>query len=212
MMRTRLPMLVAVLLCLAVGGLIYWQVTPLFQVDTSEQAVSQAAVNPLPATKTKRTHNIASFKLFGDSRVITAPVVVEEKELPKTRLKLTLTGVLVSPSEPGAGALIVGPDNQTGHYKINDELPGGATLKQVFADRVVVERSGQLENLFFVETRANNFQAFVPQELPEDDEYTGMNEPTANSQPVNVSSPGNIINQNVKNRLSKLKKRLMKKN
>ena len=49
-----------------------------------------------------------------------------------------------------ASALIEGPNRKTRNYRVDEEVPGGAILKQVYPDRVVLERSGNLENLIFL--------------------------------------------------------------
>ena len=153
MLSNRLPLLIALLLAAVTAGGLTMQLLPIYQAEEDKTKTSKAAPQLLKQeslTET-RTHNIASFKLFGDmNKVIAAPTPIA-KDLPKTNLKLKLTGVMASTASAEASALIEGPDKKTLNYRIDDELPGGASLKQVYADRVVIERSGRLENLVFVE-------------------------------------------------------------
>jgi general secretion pathway protein C len=67
--------------------------------------------------------------------------------LPETQLNLTLSGVVASGSVTGGGAIIAAPGGVEAFYTINAQLPGGAMLKEVHPDRVVLERNGRLETL-----------------------------------------------------------------
>ena len=207
MILTRLPIICALLLCIAITGGAYWQIFPLFQslsISKVQPNIQKITSTQTPANK---THNIANFKLFGDASLEQVPIIEAQKNLPKTKLKLTLTGVVVSPKTQGAGAWILGPDNETKYYKINDELPGGANLKQVFADRVVVNRSGRLENLYFVETKTSGIERLVTYEDTEEKTPT----PTPNIKPSNIGKGlSQARSQSIKDRLRKLKTRLMK--
>jgi|GEM_PF-1495393 len=206
MLLSRLPLICAVLLAVILTGSIYWQTAPILKPETLNTTLTQTKnTSTLTKNNAKAIHNIARFKLFGDANLKTAKATIVEKNLPKTKLKLILTGVLVSPSNEGAGALILGPDKQTQHYKINDELPGGATLKQVFPDRVIVNRSGRLENLYFVETKSLGIERFTPDEEPE-----AIRPQQSSAQARNDGNLSNARSQSIKSRLSKLKKRLLK--
>jgi len=222
MLLKRLPSILAFVLCLTIVGLLYLQLAPVYHdylnpFDVSQRVLSNKQSNL--NTVHQANHDIASFELFGSANEPPKNVVVETQNLPKTQLNLTLTGVMVSSDETKAGALIQGPDKQTLNYKINDELPGGATLKQVLNDRVVVDRSGRLENLLFVESRSIGISNI---DLTRH-ESTMYNSPSLNipnyqtggMTPPGIPSTNNIPhNQSrtlgIKNRLSKLRKRLLK--
>ena len=210
MLLSRLPLICAFVLLVVFAGSIYWQTAPILKTETSLPNLAKIQDTSSPRNTDSRTnHNIATFKLFGDTSLKKSQVVIKQKDLPKTKLKLILTGVLVSPSGEGAGALILGPDKQTQHYKINDELPGGATLNQVFADRVIVNRSGRLENLYFLESTSLGIERHLPYEEPEAQQHATQT--TQNPKPAsNNSNLTSARSQSIKNRLSKLKKRLLK--
>lgn len=210
MLVTRLPLLCASLLVALLAGSFYWQTWSILKPETPNTTLTQTKdTSAHIKNNAKVIHNIAKFKLFGETSLKTSETARLEKNLPKTKLKLTLTGVLVSPSETGAGALILGPDKQTRPYKINDELPGGATLKQVFSDRVILNRSGRLENLYFVESKSLGIQRFSPDEALEAQQQAS--DATQNTEPTsNADNLSNARSQSIKKRLSKLKKRLLK--
>lgn len=209
MIFQRLPVALAILLAALLAGAIYWQLQPVL-----EPGSRPVIPPPTPQATTRnntRDHNIASFQLFGNATQpeIVAPV---QKTLPVTKLRLTLTGVVASASETTASALIEGPDRETQYYKVGDQLPGNATLKQVYADRVIVDRAGQLENLYFPEvasvglSRNNN-------NLPDysTPAYSPPKVPVRHSN-ADSNSIANARKQSIKDRLSKLRKRIINKN
>ena len=71
-------------------------------------------------------------------------------DLPQTNLQLTLQGVLVMPNSARSSAIIAS-DNQSGKvYSVGDELPGGAVLDKVLADKVIIKNRGKMEELLLV--------------------------------------------------------------
>ena len=146
----KLPLLAIVLivsLC-ALGG--YFQVTDFLNERDSaatKSATTQVASSPVATPKPQR--NIASFKLFGDASAKPKPVQQQTENLPKTNLKLTLRGVSAGFGDQINNALIESAGGETLLYKEGDELPGNAEVSSIYADRVVISRSGRLENLYF---------------------------------------------------------------
>jgi general secretion pathway protein C len=92
---------------------------------------------------------VAEWHLFGEvAKAPPKPPPPAPTRAPETRLNLNLVGIFFSDNSRLAVALIAASDN-TGvrGYRVGDPLPGGATLEQVYADRVVLSRNGQLETL-----------------------------------------------------------------
>jgi len=219
MLLARLPLLVSIILCLALAGAMYWQLMPFYQqvmLDTKVVTTNKLTqVTTAPKTQNKAKLNIASFQLFGNANAKPKKAAPMAKNLPKTTLKLTLTGVLASTNRKLASALIQSPNKDTINYKINDELPGGAILKDVFADRVVIERFGRLENLVFIETRPIGIETYKDHRS----ENNAYNDSTSrasgvtptNSPPAATNKPINPArSQSIKERLSKLRSRMLK--
>ena len=219
MLLARLPLLVSITLCLALAGIMFWQLMPFYQsviTDTKTVTANQYTQATSPQkTASKKTHNISTFQLFGNTNTKPKKAAPITKNLPKTTLKLTLTGVLASTNKKQASALIQGPNKETINYKVNDELPGGAILKDVFADRVVIDRSGRLENLVFIETRPIGIETFKDHRT-EQSEYNEVisrapGEIPTNRPPPSVNKSVNPArSQSIKERLSKLRSRMLK--
>jgi general secretion pathway protein C len=93
---------------------------------------------------------IQSLNLFGYFSQQTEQRVEEVVEdAPATRLKLTLTGVVVSSNKANAAAVIESSGKQE-TYSIDENIKGTrATLENVFNDRVILKVSGRLETLMF---------------------------------------------------------------
>lgn len=150
----RAPRPLAVLLAIAAiaatGGQLYlfWQ-----NMQTPRQT-SPAAQVMTERDQSRPDIKLAGIDFFGaaDTRVAEN---VDTENLPTTNLRLVLRGVSASELEENkrrlASALIEGPDRQTDYYLVGAELPGSAALKAVYADRIVIERQGSLENLYFPE-------------------------------------------------------------
>ena len=87
---------------------------------------------------------IASKHLFGKANIVQGQAV----NAPETKLNLKLSGVIASPSVENALAFIApGKSAREKAYKVGDNLPGGAILKAISGDRVLLEYRGRMETL-----------------------------------------------------------------
>ena len=99
-------------------------------------------------TKSYELNTLRNLNLFGKQQIDTqTPVVVQNIDAPKTRLRLILSG-LVASSEPSRALAIIELKGKQDTYGINDEIGStNAMLKQVLVDRVIIEYKGNLETL-----------------------------------------------------------------
>lgn len=149
-LQQKAPVIILVLLITAMLLTLALQAYEFFMPINSqsqEQAIkSQTVTTQQPRPERK----IDQFELFGTP---TDPnqqaAAVKTEDLPKTNLRLMLRGVSASTKLDRASALIEGPDKETLKYAVNDTLPGNAKLKSVHEKRIVIERNGRLENLYF---------------------------------------------------------------
>lgn len=114
-------------------------------VPSGQQALPppQAAT---PATQTRVDYRqIAALHLFGQpQRAATQAAPIDA---PETRLNLTLRGILFNTEPQLARAIISAPGKDDEMYRVGSQLPGGATIDQIYADRVMLLRNGQYETL-----------------------------------------------------------------
>jgi general secretion pathway protein C len=91
--------------------------------------------------------------LFGQEAEQTAPVVAEVIDAPETTLSLTLKGILAREDDTSGravpGAIISSSRGEDRAYQVGQTVADadGATLHSVYADRVLLNRSGRLETL-----------------------------------------------------------------
>jgi general secretion pathway protein C len=114
---------------------------------------SQSATGIMPSQLDKvDTSAIAMWSLFGKEGQ--APVKTtqpEDVEAPETRLSLELQAVFVAPVEERSTAMIAESRRDSELYHVGDKVPGNVTLAAVYQDRVLLNRSGKLETLYFPE-------------------------------------------------------------
>lgn len=109
-----------------------------------------------PATATRSTASLASVAnthLFGQAS--TAPVKPGPIEAPDTRLRLVLHGVFASGNPAVSMAIIAEANGKDKSYSKGDALPGGATLHEIYPDRVILSRGGKLETLRLIRKSAD---------------------------------------------------------
>jgi general secretion pathway protein C len=87
--------------------------------------------------------------LFGQATEQAAPLVTEVIDAPETTLSLTLKGILAKAEDTNGGAIISSNRGEDKAYQVGQSIEGadGATLHSVYADRVLLNRSGRLETL-----------------------------------------------------------------
>lgn len=90
---------------------------------------------------------IAGLHLFGQAEAGPEGMAPLPEDTPDTRLSLSLKGVVADTSQRRSVALIADEQGNEQHYILGAELPGGATLEQIHADRVVLRRAGRFEQM-----------------------------------------------------------------
>ncbi|WP_455219776.1 type II secretion system protein GspC [Kaarinaea lacus] len=149
---SRLPVIATVLFILLLAhslAKVTWNVVPLPEVEQS--AIGEQRQKPR-ATRVVRdqplANKIGNFNLFGKhepKKAVVAPV--KPAVVPETKLNLKLRGVFASKDKTAARAIIADARGDEDSYKIDSELPGGARLSEIHADRVILEHNGRFETL-----------------------------------------------------------------
>ncbi|MEO7387649.1 MAG: type II secretion system protein GspC [Gammaproteobacteria bacterium] len=120
---------------------------------------------------------IAAAHLFGEVST-EPPSLTGDAALnaPDTNLSLQLRGAIAADDPRFAHAIIADSNGSEQVYFVNATLPGGATLQQIQADRVILARSGQLEVL----------------RLPREGQGEGSGAAPAPARPIAASQPQNV--------------------
>lgn len=118
---------------------------PLVSAGSSGGGSSQGTAN---------LDHLRDTHLFGEAPaepLVEAAPIIDTVDAPDTTLNLTLSGVVVRELNDDSEAIIgTGRSNQPDQvYRVGDSIEGGngADLYHVYADRVVLNRSGRLETL-----------------------------------------------------------------
>lgn len=202
----RLALSAAVLMTVTMVSALSWQ-GYMFWRQEQRAASSQMASTPVSRETRKATPvDLASLDLFGRADGNSAPVQQTEN-LPETNLRIFLRGVMAADGDYPASALIEGSDGKTEVYVSGDELPGNAQLRSVFPNRVVLERSGKLENLYFPQTDDSSGMLLEPDQ--------SISEPTTDTtydQPASMVTPtpanAEQRREQIRQRLEQLRERL----
>lgn len=147
----RLPVLFTLLMVVLLAhslAQLTWQVLPLPEVNESAIPMKAAGTTvSRNAQSPRQAQNISQWHLFGEVQKVVATPLVSSAEAPDTRLNLKLSGVLASDVATQARAIIADGSGNEKAYAMGDTLPGNAILREIFADRVILETRGRLETL-----------------------------------------------------------------
>ncbi len=131
--------------------------------------------------------SIATAHIFGHSSA--GPVIEARRQshenLSETRLSLSLKGTMTNTDEKSSIAIIADNREEEKIYFIGDTVTAGATLHAVYADRVVLNRSGTLEVLK------------LPKDFPKGTRQVRRNATTVSRTAANLRSIQNVVTQNV---------------
>lgn len=134
------PVVVRVLLVLWLAWLLA-SLTWSFLPQGASAPVAQAPVTSAAARRVD-AGRIANQHLFGQY----APQAPVSSDAPDTTLALTLHGIVAGKRVQDSRALIVvNGDEQP--YAVGAQLPGGALIRAIYPDRVMLERDGRVEAL-----------------------------------------------------------------
>lgn len=142
-------------LCRSLATL-FWVVFPVPDAPVPTTVAIPAASSAASSASTGQTIDIAGLQsknLFGDSSgvVLDAPQEIPDvsNTAAKTKLKLELSGVLMSSDPSKSSATIANGSNQD-IYQIGDVVPGGNNVKlaKVLPDKVILNNSGKFESLW----------------------------------------------------------------
>jgi general secretion pathway protein C len=148
--KALLPGLATAVLVIAVGqrlAELTWALVPSAPLEDPARFI----VFPAPPERAPRMQvpRIADAHLFGE-RPVVGRVATPEVDGPETTLDLSLIGILSVTSKEGEdGSTIISSGGEQGQlYRIGQTIDGSdATVRWVYADRVILDRSGKLEYL-----------------------------------------------------------------
>ena len=146
--------------------------TALFVVDTvwtlieppnitSGTEASRAKEGQLAIEHSININQLINRNLFGTSDKGIREVADYSKPATKTQLPLTLLSVFASESSERSAAIISQRDQPPKRYRIQDTLPGNATLIEILKNKVIFIRAGNREELSFPAVKGS-FKSLKP--------------------------------------------------
>ncbi|WP_076413960.1 type II secretion system protein GspC [Shewanella sp. UCD-KL12] len=128
---------------------ITWKLIPAASDDASSWRPTPVSSNSSTSVNISQLQKLA---LFGKADAASTkpkaePVAEMITNAPKTSLSIQLTGVVASTSQQNGVAVIASSGSQN-TYGLGDKIKGtSASLKEVYADRIIITNSGRYETL-----------------------------------------------------------------
>jgi general secretion pathway protein C len=167
--------LLLIIACTYTLSQISWALIPGEVNKTAPTSRNNSANNTKKSAFNNYKH-IADAHLFGEYQI--NPTSTATKDAPETRLNLVLKGVLAATPMKLASAIIaMGKNGKEDIYGIGDKV-SSATVKEIYADRVILLRNGLLETLRMPKDSSGNFIKSVSTNSP---------------RPIDRSSPGRAL-------------------
>ncbi|WP_449286967.1 type II secretion system protein N [Marinobacter sp. PE14] len=210
----RFPLILALVAGAAMVALTAWQGYRFWQMEgqQGQHTNVQPLVSDPAAGREPPSVNLSSLDLFGAATGESGPAEIDTENLPETNLRLFLRGVLAADGDFPGSALIEDDKSKTEAYLVGDELPGNATLRSVHPNRVIIERSGKLENLYFPESEDRSGMSFT---ADQQEEPAPAVQQAASPSPSRAPASANSDEQRreeIRRRLEQLRERLRNNN
>ncbi|BDM62640.1 type II secretion system protein GspC [Shewanella sp. NFH-SH190041] len=147
---SKLALVVAAIVALYLVAEISWKLVPVSESQLPWQPI--AAGSTSPSSQSISLDALHKLALFGqanakDKLPKPAPVAEMITDAPKTSLSIQLTGVVASTAEQ-KGLAVIESRGMQDTYGLGDKIKGtSASLKEVYADRVILANSGRYETL-----------------------------------------------------------------
>ena len=159
-----LPFWVSLVLVIAIAwqlAKLAWMLVPapsagdVVDAPRGHLAMANQAGNAIDVRAIANAHIFGEADVEASSQVLdTGPDVAEDTKL----LNLTLKGTIASNERGLSAAIIADDDDEEKVYVIGDTISARASLHAVYTDRVVLNESGQLTNLWLPEEFAARSQ------------------------------------------------------
>lgn len=147
------PPLITVIIIIACSYTLS-QITWSFIPGEDSSAPSRLQAKKTSIQTPKNYNEITAAHIFGTFQQSTTNT--QQTVAPETRLNLILKGVLATtPIEYGSAIISKGKNGKEDTYAPGDKV-SSATVKEIYADRVILERAGKLETLRMPKDNSSN--------------------------------------------------------
>jgi general secretion pathway protein C len=153
------PALIALLLMACAWSLsqLTWLLVPQAEQDAPPPAIPRAT-QARPATL--NVQQLADAHIFGQFQI--KATAASTANAPETSMNLVLKGVLAGGKNIAFAIIAQGKNGPEDFYSLGDQI-SGAILREVHADKVILERNGRFETLTLPEEYSDN--ALIAQDM-----------------------------------------------
>lgn len=155
-----LPTIITVILIIACSytlSQITWAIIPAGKNLSTPNTFKPKTTSKQQLNNYSEISNAHLFGTFQQSATKTA-----NTDAPETRLNLVLKGVLATtPMEYGSAIISAGKNGKEDTYSLGDKI-SSATIKEIYADRVILERAGKFETLRMPKDESGNLIQSAP--------------------------------------------------
>ena len=142
---------VVLVACLAwICGSLFWSMLAPQTFVSQWQPKAVVVANTQNKSKDDSLSGLLNGQVFGHfnaKKKIEQPTIVEVRDAPKTRLNLTLAGVVAS-SNPTLSLAVIANRGKQNTYGIDETIDGTrATVKTISGDRIIISNNGRDETL-----------------------------------------------------------------
>lgn len=143
----HLPTLVAWVLVVVIAWHLAQLIWSLLPSEPDFDWTARPAATAAAPTSANRINfsAIAEAHLFGEAGK--EPEAVVATTAPDTRMNLKLKGTIAAEDDGFAHAIITDAGGKSSVFFVDDAIPGGASLHEVYVDRVILKRGVTLETL-----------------------------------------------------------------
>lgn len=110
-------------------------------VEEQESSSNVQVVSPAPPKNSLEA--LSQSALFG----VYVPNDLNSDNVKKSMLNIALVGILLGNTSESSQVIIRLADGEEKNFKVNDKIPGGALIKKIMADGILVEHNGSLESV-----------------------------------------------------------------
>ena len=147
-MISLLPKTILAVICALIAyqiALLTWSVYPVQENTYSWTAPAKTSTGKVLKLSTQKLQQQYLFGQYQNDKIKT--VQQEQTEAPKTRLNLTLVGI-VAASEPEFSSVIIEYKRVQDSYFIDSEINGtNATVTEIYSDRIIISVNGDKQTL-----------------------------------------------------------------
>ncbi|MDF1827599.1 MAG: type II secretion system protein N [Legionellaceae bacterium] len=113
------------------------------QLDRVTEPHTKPIVNIAEPVKQPKQHKAAHVELFG----MYTPDGIEGLGIEQSKLNASILGILYSSNEQSSQVLLEVPGHENKVFNVGDTIPGGAKIKRITPEGILLMRNGAMESL-----------------------------------------------------------------